>query len=89
MPLLVTSGYEWRRHIYFCEGRITVRPARLFGNQSSYRAETRPLAMAWSFEVRCLLLYALTERVFGSHFRGAIFMVRPSPVGGENEVSDG
>ena len=24
----------------------------------------------------------------GSHFRGAIFMARPSPSGGENEVSD-
>ena len=47
------------------------------------------LAMARIFAVRCLLLYALTTCVLGTHFRGAIFMVRPSPGGGENEVSDG
>ena len=38
--------------------------------------------------MRCLLLFMLTACVLGSHFRGAIFMVRPNPGGGENEVSD-
>ena len=45
------------------------------------------LAMAWCFAVQCILLCVLTACVLGSHFRGAIFMARPSPSGGENEVS--
>ena len=44
--------------------------------------------MAWYFAVRCLLMHVLTACVLGSHFRGAIFMARPSPGGGENEVSE-
>ena len=48
----------------------------------------RTLAMARYFAVRCLLPFVLTACVLGSHFRGAIFMVRPNPGGGENEVSD-
>ena len=44
------------------------------------------LTMAWIFAVRCLLL---TACALGAHFRGAVFMVRPSPGGGENEVSGG
>ena len=44
------------------------------------------LTMAWIFAVRCLLL---TACALGDHFRGAVFMVRPSPGGAENEVSGG
>ena len=36
--------------------------------------------------IRSLLLLLYVSAALGSHFRGAIFMVRPSPSGGENEV---
>ena len=39
--------------------------------------------MANHFTLRCLLWCVLTMNVFGCHFRGGIFMVRPSP--GERE----
>ena len=36
--------------------------------------------------IRSLLLLFYVSAALGSHFRGAIFMVRPSPGGGDNEV---
>ena len=43
--------------------------------------------MARTLRIRCLLLLLHVSATLGSHFRGAIFMVRPSPGGGENEVA--